>query len=167
MNWSVSQQLNMCPKCANPLCWRTARLHVHHIVPRSEGGKTVIGNELALCDVCHALSHIGALIIEGDPSTPTGIAWRRRSDDLIFDLGKDIEAIISVPDMKISEHPAAGESNESKSAPPLELQGALVNLGVPKKRAEEQIRRAWEELCKVTDHPTEQQVLRHVLSGAH
>jgi 5-methylcytosine-specific restriction endonuclease McrA len=31
------------------------RLHVHHIVPRAQGGSHALGNLLTLCDVCHPL----------------------------------------------------------------------------------------------------------------
>jgi 5-methylcytosine-specific restriction endonuclease McrA len=34
---------------------RTATLHVHHVVPRSEGGLTALDNLLTLCEQCHPI----------------------------------------------------------------------------------------------------------------
>lgn len=34
---------------------RTATLHVHHVVPRSEGGLTALDNLLTLCERCHPI----------------------------------------------------------------------------------------------------------------
>ncbi len=51
--------------CANPGCGRRRNLHAHHIVFRSRNGPTVPWNEVAVCDVCHALIHQGLLDVIG------------------------------------------------------------------------------------------------------
>ena len=62
-------------QCANPGCGRRRNLQAHHIVFRSLGGRSVLSNEVALCDVCHALVHQGLLDITG---TADGrLQWRR------------------------------------------------------------------------------------------
>jgi 5-methylcytosine-specific restriction endonuclease McrA len=35
----------------------TVEVQAHHIIPRSEGGETTIGNLITLCDMCHAVLH--------------------------------------------------------------------------------------------------------------
>ncbi|MDJ0973256.1 MAG: AAA family ATPase [Planctomycetota bacterium] len=47
-------------------CGSRRELHVHHIVWRSKGGKTVIWNLITLCARCHALVHEGLLVLEGE-----------------------------------------------------------------------------------------------------
>jgi hypothetical protein len=66
-------------RCANPGCGRTANLHAHHIVFRSEGGRTMMSNEVAVCDRCHALLHQGLLEVKGSPDE--GLIWRPRPLD--------------------------------------------------------------------------------------
>ncbi|MGE3167129.1 MAG: HNH endonuclease, partial [Planctomycetota bacterium] len=44
-------------RCANPACGSKRRLHAHHIIFRARGGRTVLANEVAVCDRCHALIH--------------------------------------------------------------------------------------------------------------
>ena len=46
-------------------CGSRMQLHVHHIVLRSEGGRTKAHNLLTLCVRCHALVHAGLLRILG------------------------------------------------------------------------------------------------------
>lgn len=40
-----------CPYCA--LCGSSWNLHIHHIVPRSQGGGTNLHNLIRLCEHCH------------------------------------------------------------------------------------------------------------------
>jgi 5-methylcytosine-specific restriction endonuclease McrA len=42
-----------CQRCGATM--RTARLHVHHVVPRSQGGITALENLLTLCERCHPI----------------------------------------------------------------------------------------------------------------
>ena len=62
--------------CANPGCGRRRNLHAHHIAFRSNGGRTVLANEVTLCDMCHALVHKGLLDVTGSPAT--GLTWTPR-----------------------------------------------------------------------------------------
>jgi len=46
--------------CGNPRCHHRAE-HCHHIIFRSQGGRTALSNEVAVCATCHALVHAGLL----------------------------------------------------------------------------------------------------------
>jgi hypothetical protein len=46
--------------CGNPRCSHRAD-HCHHVVFRSQGGRTDLANEVAVCATCHALIHAGLL----------------------------------------------------------------------------------------------------------
>jgi Holliday junction DNA helicase RuvB len=50
-------------------CGSTHRLHIHHIIPWCEGGRTRMENLISLCRTCHALVHEGLLVITGDAKT--------------------------------------------------------------------------------------------------
>ena len=63
-------------RCANPGCGRRHHLQAHHVVFRSHGGRSVLSNEIALCDVCHALVHAGLLEVTG--AADGRLEWRRR-----------------------------------------------------------------------------------------
>jgi len=60
-------------RCRAPGCTNRADLICHHVVLRSEGGTTEIGNEIALCRSCHSLVHEGVLQVRGDASL--GLKW--------------------------------------------------------------------------------------------
>jgi 5-methylcytosine-specific restriction endonuclease McrA len=59
-------------RCGNPRCGNRAD-HCHHIVFRSEGGKTELANEVAVCATCHALVHAGLLRVSGVAGE--GLTW--------------------------------------------------------------------------------------------
>ncbi|MGE3167181.1 MAG: HNH endonuclease [Planctomycetota bacterium] len=63
-------------RCANPACGSKRRLHAHHIIFRARGGRTVLANEVAVCDRCHALIHAGRLEVSG--TVDGGLEWRPR-----------------------------------------------------------------------------------------
>ena len=53
-----------CRHCGSP-----HRLHLHHIIPWSKGGRSRMKNLITLCRSCHALVHAGLLVIVGDAKT--------------------------------------------------------------------------------------------------
>ena len=65
--------------CSNPGCGNRRNLQAHHIVFRSLRGRTVLNNEVAVCDVCHALLHQGLLEVMGSPDGK--LDWHRRPLD--------------------------------------------------------------------------------------
>ncbi|MEM7168327.1 MAG: HNH endonuclease signature motif containing protein [Planctomycetota bacterium] len=67
-------------RCANPGCNRRHALQAHHIRFRSDGGRTVLANEVALCRGCHTLVHGGLLRI-GKASDGT-LTWTPKLHDL-------------------------------------------------------------------------------------
>lgn len=42
--------------CQSPMCWEKAG-PPHHIVLKSQGGKDVLENKIALCYTCHEFAH--------------------------------------------------------------------------------------------------------------
>jgi hypothetical protein len=63
-------------RCQNPGCDSWRNLQAHHIVYRSEGGRTALSNEVTVCDRCHALIHAGLLEVTGHPGQ--GLTWTPR-----------------------------------------------------------------------------------------
>ncbi len=51
-------------KCRH--CRSGERIEVHHLKPRSMGGKHTPANLLCLCNICHAERHAYRLFIHGD-----------------------------------------------------------------------------------------------------
>ena len=45
------------------ICGSTMGLHIHHVIFRSQGGKTSIDNLMTLCYRCHAIVHSDKLYI--------------------------------------------------------------------------------------------------------
>jgi len=73
--------------CGNPRCGNPAD-HCHHIVFRSQGGKTDLANEVAVCTVCHALVHAGLLRVSG--RADTGLHWSPVACN--SSIGRDVAA---------------------------------------------------------------------------
>ncbi len=44
-------------KCRRKGCQHTRHLHIHHIIPRADGGRNNIENLVTLCSACHDLWH--------------------------------------------------------------------------------------------------------------
>ncbi|MDQ3146394.1 MAG: HNH endonuclease, partial [Actinomycetota bacterium] len=61
--------------CCIPGCGQRRWLHVHHILHRSTGGRTVLENLCCLCPLHHRMHHRGDFTITGDPTTPGGLAF--------------------------------------------------------------------------------------------
>ena len=59
--------------CRVPGCKNTRFVDVHHLQPRSEGGKNTVENLITLCTAHHRATHRGELIIE---RTPEGLTFR-------------------------------------------------------------------------------------------
>jgi Holliday junction resolvase RuvA-like protein/HNH endonuclease len=59
--------------CCVPGCKNTHFVDVHHLQPRSEGGKNTLDNLITLCTAHHRASHRGELIIE---TTDAGLVFQ-------------------------------------------------------------------------------------------
>ena len=66
------------PVCRVPGCGRGVDLDIHHLQPRSWGGRTDRNSVAMLCLLHHALAvpH-GPWVLEGDPEQVDGLVWRR------------------------------------------------------------------------------------------
>ncbi|MFO7592188.1 MAG: HNH endonuclease signature motif containing protein, partial [Acidimicrobiia bacterium] len=64
--------------CRVPGCERAIGLDAHHLVPRSQGGRTDKHNVCLVCTRHHrrAVPH-GPWVLDGDPEQPDGLEWRR------------------------------------------------------------------------------------------
>ena len=51
-------------RCVVPGCANATWIDVHHIVPRSEGGRHTEANTCVLCTLHHRMTHVGHLLIE-------------------------------------------------------------------------------------------------------
>jgi len=60
-------------QCATPGCQNQGELYAHHVVWRSEGGRTNMINEVSVCQTCHSLVHDGLLNVSGE--APLGLSW--------------------------------------------------------------------------------------------
>lgn len=64
--------------CRVPGCGRAYGLEIHHIVPRSWGGRTDKHNVVLVCTTHHhRLVPHGRWVLEGDPELPDGLKMRR------------------------------------------------------------------------------------------
>ena len=80
-------------RCGNPRCGHQAD-HSHHIVFRSQGGKTDLANQVAVCVTCHALVHAGLLQVAG--SADDGLRWSPVASE--HSLERDVAAERAVAD---------------------------------------------------------------------
>ena len=64
------------------------KIQAHHIIPRSEDGKTTLGNLITLCDMCHAVFHEQRWReYFGDKGIPENIKWiKEEFEDYIKSL---------------------------------------------------------------------------------
>jgi len=129
--------------CANPLCRRKLRLHAHHIRFRAFGGKTAPWNEITVCNVCHALLHLGFLKINGDPLT--GVRFIPALAEKALDLEQEATELAKVPEVKAAESAIADFGGPGPD-PLRELEKltekALRGLGCKKSEAKERARKA-------------------------
>ncbi len=61
--------------CRYPGCSQRRWVHVHHLIHREDGGRTVATNLLCLCPFHHRLHHHGAFTVAGNPETPSGLRF--------------------------------------------------------------------------------------------
>jgi hypothetical protein len=87
--------------CTNPLCRRRLGLQAHHIRFRSHGGRTVVWNETAVCEICHALAHAGLLSVRRLKSGQ--LLWSRKVDGLpgALDLAREMADASSLPEVRV------------------------------------------------------------------
>jgi hypothetical protein len=50
------------------------KLHHHHILPRSQGGKDTTDNLITLCAACHDGEHRGRIRMDGDADARRGVS---------------------------------------------------------------------------------------------
>jgi len=47
----------ICQKCGKSFKENKIKLHAHHVIPLSKGGRNVLSNLIALCEDCHSKVH--------------------------------------------------------------------------------------------------------------
>ena len=136
--------------CANPYCRRRLGLHAHHRVYRWKGGRTELWNETCVCTTCHALLHLGLLVIEERPDGK--LEWIRRADGLVLDLDEEVKEVAAIP-VVIPQYTMvnAPEASGSGGVETIEKRLAdatalLRELGVQRGTADERVRGSIERL---------------------
>lgn len=150
-------------RCANPACGRRRNLQAHHIVHRSRGGRTTLRNEVAVCDVCHALLHEGLLEVTGSPEA--GLTWRRRPRSAtvslrdVDSLKQHLHALPTGPVIPASQTYGRLDSAGACAVAPddrwrlRDLAVALRKLGFSRQDSEERVAAAFDAL--VAERPPE------------
>jgi len=77
--------------CATPGCTHQGELFSHHVKWRSLGGRTLLINEVCVCQRCHSLIHEGLLQVEG--TAPNGLRWYGAD-------GEPLEANVGCPHLE-------------------------------------------------------------------
>jgi len=149
-------------RCANPACDRRLHLMGHHIVFRSLGGRTLLFNETAVCDLCHAMIHSGRLTVTG--THESGLTWTPRpvdptvkvrdAESLRARLDELIHSIPSVPaptgaGLQLLPRPAPAQGEFTHVDCPawvLDLAEGLVRLGIPRAESRHRVREAFAAL---------------------
>lgn len=171
--------------CSNPMCGRRLGLHAHHIQFRSDGGSTMLGNEILVCTVCHSLIHQGLLALEGNPVT--GLSWRPKSEGMELNLDEEFQESSSVSEVRVVEKSTTVDSGrgngkdfsttvdsnrcngrdlsttvENAEAPfaiDEDLVSGLRNIGYPEREARDRISKATRELSHGSRKPKEEEIL--------
>ena len=156
-------------RCGNPRCHHRAD-HCHHIVFRSQGGKTKLANEVAVCTTCHALVHAGLLRVGG--LAPDTLSWLPVA--IADSLAREVDAGRSVADrlpVVQFESPSARAESASADSAVVDNRGldlddltrGLTRLGVTARRSKRIIDAAIESLPPA--ETTEENVLRRALAS--
>ena len=155
-------------RCSNPHCGRTCGLHAHHIRWRSNGGKTALSNETAVCFRCHALIHQGLLAVTVEPDG--SLRWSAKGDGLDFDLEReDLSALSQMARAFTYLNGSAPSPKAEGTAPPEALAdleaivGGLERLGFGRREARERLLEAHRRLSEAGKTPTEEDVVREAL----
>jgi len=144
-------------RCGNPRCHHPAD-HCHHIVFRSQGGRTELANEVAICGTCHALIHAGLLRVTG------------RADDELSWAPVDVGGSLRLSSPKSDRIPvlqfvgaAAGVQSANEDSLVGDLTCGLVRLGIPTARSKQLIHAAIEAIPP--EEVTETRVLQAALAS--
>jgi len=78
-------------RCRFPGCERTRTLRAHHLVHAADGGPTEPANLACLCEWHHHLVHEGGWRVDGDPSRPDGLRFRRPDGRLLETTGPPLD----------------------------------------------------------------------------
>ena len=124
--------------CANPGCRHKGHLQAHHIVYRSNGGRSVLSNGVAVCRRCHSLIHAGLVTIE---SQCDQLYWVPRLSTL--DVPLDYEPGLAASPLLEAELPAGSPHAATvPSSTSATIASALVNLGYTAGEAKQSVERA-------------------------
>ena len=146
-------------RCGNPRCHHPAD-HCHHIVFRSQGGKTELTNEVAVCGTCHALVHAGLLRVSGQAHDD--LCWRpvvaeRAVATRLSSLNSDPLTVLQFVGAPVRKESANADSFVE------DLTSGLVRLGIPTARSRELVHAAIEAMPPA--EATEAGVLQRALAS--
>lgn len=180
-------------RCANPGCGSQRNLQAHHVVFRSKGGPTVLANEVAVCDQCHAGIHQGIVELRG--SVSSGLEWcprprtpsaRIREAEVLRDRLRELRDMrppsVRRPDWShqdrgrgaivapLSEVSTASDIDMNSARSTVEqlvaaLACGLAKLGFPKSDAEQRVRKTVSAFVQRELPLTEGEILRYAISG--
>jgi len=105
-------------RCTAPGCRATRWLHVHHIIPRSQGGTNDAWNLTTVCQAHHGCVHDDRVILTG--KAPYQLSWRRVAEERV----RHDEAAGARAARPVEPRPEAPVETSDG-----ELVGALVGLG--------------------------------------
>lgn len=148
-------------RCSNPHCGRPAT-HCHHVQFRAHGGRTVLGNEIAVCQVCHAPIHAGLLKVGGTPGVD--LRWTTDDESLTARVRTGVRAAHELPVFRLESGNPDKRQSGIPDKPTIDVEAladGLVRQGCAKRRARG-IEQAWDSLS--SDQRTESTVLRRALS---
>jgi Holliday junction DNA helicase RuvB len=100
-------------------CGTPHSLHVHHIIPWSEGGRTRMKNLITVCRNCHALIHAGLLTIVGDV----------KSCEFHAAEGRELHGPGEAPEQYLAQPPPFVQAPDP-GPPPVRLQDVPDRVGV-------------------------------------
>jgi hypothetical protein len=78
-------------RCRFPGCERTRTLRAHHLVHAADGGPTEAANLACVCAWHHHLVHEGGWRVDGDPTRPDGLRFRRPDGRLLETTGPPLD----------------------------------------------------------------------------
>ncbi len=152
--------------CSVPGCRRKVGLQADHTHARSEGGRTELATEGALCDRHHAMKTEGRLKVRQGENGKR--VYERRIDNLtealLEEAERELEALPRVIGLEVSTRLDSGIASQEAAGMVDRLTPVLEELGFGKLEARRRIEGAIAALRGSEARVTEEEVLRRAAS---